>query len=191
MKTAKDIFAEIALRQMYGQYRQRLENYARLIVRDEEAAKDIVSNTIAAVLQSETPLEEQDIVPYLFRSVRNRALNYRRDSSRHEAVHEQIREREGKAFEHFSQLIESSDPADVFASEIYALVRKALAEMPEEQRQAWLLKRDGHTYKEIAATLGITEDRVDKDLRKALKKLHISLKDYIELVVFLVLIGGA
>ncbi|MTU95781.1 RNA polymerase sigma-70 factor, partial [Parabacteroides merdae] len=40
-------------------------------------------------------------------------------------------------------------------------------------------------YKEIAETLGMTTKGVEYHIAQALKKLHVNLKDYIPLLVFL------
>ena len=51
--------------------------------------------------------------------------------------------------------------------------------MSAEIQQTYLLRREGHSYKEIARRLGISENRVDKNLRKVLAGLKLSLSDYL------------
>lgn len=188
-KTAKELLAENAAQDLYMQNKQRLENYATLLVRDREAARDIVSTAMTSVLDSETSLEANQLIPYIFTTVRNLCLNYRRDSLRHKAVYDHIRQVEGSAFEHYTKLIESSDPKDLFASEIYEICKKQVESMSEQEKELYLLRSDGLTQKEIAEKLGISENQVDKRIRKILKQLRLSLADYLDIAIILIIIG--
>ena len=177
LKTAKEILSEIAFRDIYKALRERLESYAACLVRDREAARDLVSNAIAAILQHPGQWEKTQLQPYLFRAVHNLCLNHRRDAARHQAAQARLRER--SAFQHYSSVLENCSPSEVFSREISQIWAVQLSDMPEEVRKTYLLRSEGHSYKEIAALLGITENRVDKNLRKAIGALKKSLSDYI------------
>ena len=180
LRTAKDIFAEMAVQRNFAQILQSLVSYAAYLVKDPEDARDIVSAAFASVLQSSLPVEESAIVPYHYRTVHNLSLNHRRDSARHLAVRSRIQEREGKAFQYYSTLLESCDPSDLFVSEISAIHSRILSQMPAEIQQTYQLRCEGHSYKEIASLLGINENKVDKNLRKILAALKLSLSDYLD-----------
>ena len=179
MRTAKEILAEMALRDRYGDLRNRLETYAACLVRDKEAARDIVSGAIMAVLQNPESMDDAGLTPYLVRTVHNMCVNWRRDTTRHEAAVTRIRERESKAFQYYTSLLESCDPTDLFVTEITEIQSARIALLPEEVRRTYLLRCDGFSYKEIAAQMGISQNRVDKNLRKALSALRTSLSDYL------------
>ena len=169
----------MALQKTYGEFRQRLEVYASCLVRDPEDARDIVSAAFASVLQSPVEAGDGFLIPYLYRTVHNLCLNHRRDSARHEAARMRIQEREGRAFRYYSSLLESCDPSALFVSEISEIYNGLLSHMSAEIQQTYLLRREGHSYKEIARRLGISENRVDKNLRKVLAGLKLSLSDYL------------
>ena len=179
MKTAKDILAELSLQNLYGNLRMRLESYASFLLRDGEAARDVVSNAVISVLQSKEEMKTGSLEPYLFKVVHNQCLNYRRDQARHQAIWRMIREREDKAFTYYSSLLESNDPSHLFTSEISSIYLKQLSSLPKQTRQTFLLRQQGRSYKEIARILGITENRVDKNLRKALSVLKKALTEYL------------
>lgn len=159
--------------------RARLEIYAAYLVRDNEDARDIVSSAFTTLLQNPLVVEEDRFVPYLFRTVHNLCLNYRRDAARHRAAHSRIREREGKAFAYYSTLLESCDPSALFMSEISDICQQQIARMSDEVRQTYALRSDGFSYKEIARQLNINENKVDKNLRKILALLRRALSDYL------------
>lgn len=178
-KTAKDILSEISFRNVYDTLRERLENYATYLVRDREAGRDIVSHAFISALQHPAPLGEKDIHPFLFKVVHNLCLNYRRDTARHRDAHMRILQRERSAHLSYNSLLEKCDPSDVLASEISKIWLQQLSDLPNEIRKTYLLRCEGLSYKEIAKQLGIKENKVDKNLRKALAVLKHSLSDYI------------
>jgi len=57
-------------------------------------------------------------------------------------------------------------------------LQQAIAELPEGQREVFLLNRmDGMTYKEIADFLGVSQKAVEKRMHKALVKLRKTVKN--------------
>jgi RNA polymerase sigma-70 factor (ECF subfamily) len=62
---------------------------------------------------------------------------------------------------------DSSPAASVLRAEARAEVRAALARLPERQRDCLLLRHAGHSYTEIAATVGIATGSVGVYLARA------------------------
>ncbi|MEW7289424.1 RNA polymerase sigma factor [Aquimarina sp. 2304DJ70-9] len=57
-------------------------------------------------------------------------------------------------------------------------LQKAIAELPEGQREVFLLNRiDKKTYNEIAEMLGISVKAVEKRMHNALKKMRVLIKN--------------
>ena len=91
--------------------------------------------------------------------------------------------------EFYTAAIEKTDLSGLFVEEILDICRKTLQELPDEQREAFLKNRvEGLTYQEIAEAMGISYNRVNKDIFKALGKLRLSLKDYLGIVVCILLL---
>lgn len=62
--------------------------------------------------------------------------------------------------------------------EFRANIEKAISDLPEGQREAFLLNRiDKYTYKEIAVLLDISETAVEKRIGKALLKLKGKIEE--------------
>ena len=62
--------------------------------------------------------------------------------------------------------------------EFLEALQKAIADLPEGQREVFLLNRmDQMTYKEIAEFLGVSQKAVEKRMHKALVKLRKTIKN--------------
>lgn len=69
--------------------------------------------------------------------------------------------------------------------ELKKVVSRLVNSLPEKRREIYCLSRhEGMSYREIAAQLGISENTVDTQLRKALSFLKENLKQKIALVLF-------
>jgi len=68
--------------------------------------------------------------------------------------------------------------------ELKALVSELVGSMPEKRKEVFLLSRnEGLSYKEIAARLGISENTVDSQIRKALDYLKENLRKKLSLIL--------
>ena len=73
---------------------------------------------------------------------------------------------------------DSANPAGPLdREEIQARVRRALAALPERQRECLLLRHSGYSYKEIAATLGVAVGSVGVLLARAERAFRESYHD--------------
>ena len=176
MSTDKDISVEV-IEFLLSRQRQTFVAFAKGLVRDEEAAKDIVSEAILSVWEKRD--EIQDRQGYLFMAVKNGCLRYRRDSSIHRKAHEHIAQVEQGLEDFYTQTIENSSISEVYEHEIFNILMETLAEMPEDAREIFRLKKfEGKTYKEISKELGVSEFKIDHTLRRVLQRLSEALKDY-------------
>ena|SRR5688572_30473661 len=91
---------------------------------------------------------DEEIAAWLRRVAVNLAFNRRRDQARFVARQERIGRLEQNGH--------GADPAvAVLQREDQAEVRRALAELPDRQRECLLLRHSGYSYAEIAATLEV------------------------------------
>ncbi len=157
-------------------YREQLDSYAAFTVRDTEAARDLVSDVYARVLQKKEPPEEDRLLPYLYSSVRNACLNHLRDNSRHGSL--SLADKEMEPF--YERALAGTDMEQILGGEVLSLSRKCLSGLSGNvQRAWWLSRRKGLSYKEIADEMGVSVKRVDKYLQKAARALRLALKDYL------------
>lgn len=123
----------------------------------------------------------EKLMPFLFTTVRNLALNYLKD----------IRAREGMGSDRDREIqlwlssLNECDPLRLYQTDIREIIDDTLSQLGERTETIFRLSRfEGMTNREIAAELGISEKTVEYHISKALKELHVSLGDYLPMLLF-------
>ena len=154
--TAEDV------RRYYDQHGPALVAYACSFVADASAAEDAVHQVFLKLLRGNTQTPDAPLA-YLYRAVRNAALNVRRNGER-------------------DVPFETQDPWFVHRGgdrEAALALQVALGELPEEQRKVVIMRIwSGMTLEEIAAATGSPLNTVASRYRYALGKLREQLKPY-------------
>jgi len=145
------------LRSFYAGHRQQLYSYAVSITRNRESAEDAIHQAFEQLLRRDTlPADSR---PYIFRSVRNAALDgLRRDRIRSDPV----------------LLGAGADPsaADHLAQDI----EEVLQEITPDEREAIILKIYGSlTFQEIAAIRGVPLPTVASWYRRGLERMRTAM----------------
>ncbi len=158
---------ERALASLYDQYARILFGLILRILNDREEAEDVLQEVFLQVWRRAADYDERRGRPFtwLVTLARSRAIDRLRAlGSRQRAVKESARE--------VSE--EVSDAAqDAFKSEQGEIVRRALAELPEEQRRALVLAYfEGLSQSEIAVRLGAPLGTIKTRMRSGLMKLR-------------------
>lgn len=150
------------VRRLYDQHGPALVAYARGFVPDAAAAEDVVHQVFLHLLSAE--LTKPDMpVGYVYRAVRNTALNARRSSSRLAPLDPQ-----SSVFRHQGGNQEAA-----------LALEKALGELPEEQREVMVMRVwSGLTLEEIAASVDAPLNTIASRYRYALEKLRVKLRPY-------------
>jgi RNA polymerase sigma factor (sigma-70 family) len=107
-----------------------------------------------------------EVGAWLRRVALNLAFNRLRSARRARARLERVGRLERSDEEPIENMLASPDGA-VVRHEERAAVRRALAEVPERQRECLLLRHSGYSYAEIAASLGIAVGSVGVLLARA------------------------
>ncbi len=133
---------------------------AMLILRDEDASRDIVHDVFESLL---TAGLHDATASYLLKAVRNRCLNHIRNLS--------AQDRLKQAYSLDEEEIADEDWPD---DDTIALVRSTIAgSLTEACRRVVNLRfSEGKSYKEIAGILNISEVAVYKHLRRAIDVLR-------------------
>ena len=158
---------ERALASLYDQYARILFGLILRILNDREEAEDVLQEVFLQVWRRAKDFDEARGRPFtwLVTLARSRAIDRLRSlNSRQRAATEAARE--------VSEEI-SDAAADAQKSEQGEIVRRALAELPEEQRRALLLAYyEGLSQSEIAVRLGTPLGTVKTRMRSGLMKLR-------------------
>lgn len=163
----RDAF-EVVFREHYAS----LVRFAEGMLRSREAAEDAVQDVLLNLWRQREVLRIDDSLRgYLYRAVRNRALNSaRNDRVRREAVPHLALE---------SPEVPAGD-AIVLEDELEIAVREAIDALPPRCREVFELSRfKGLRYAEIAETLGISVKTVETQMGRALRSLREKLAPYL------------
>lgn len=160
---------EVVFRAHYAGMSAFVQRYVHAPDVAEELTQDIFFKLWA---RREQMSEIASLKTYLYRAVRNQALNWlRRRKLERRWEEEQAEDSEPTTSAHTDD--------DTTEQEVVALVRAAIDRLPPRCREIFLLSRDGGlTYNEIAATLEISVKTVETQMGRALKSLRGSLARY-------------
>ena len=139
----------------------RMRRYARSLVRDRDAADDLVQDTLVRALRSERLFLGGDVRSWLYTILTNLNKNRRRSLARRPQ---------------FMQLTENNPDASGTEAEGRD-IEKALATLVEEQRSVLLLVMlEGMSYREVADIQGVPIGTVMSRLARARAHVKASLE---------------
>jgi RNA polymerase sigma-70 factor (ECF subfamily) len=166
---------EAALAALYDRYAPLLVGLAERILGDRGAAEDVVQEVLLEVWNRAATYDpsRSSVSTWLILRLRSRAVDRLR-STRVRSAAVEAAAKEPPAARHASQ----EGPANVWFSERQARVRRALAELPAEQREVleWAFF-GGFSQREIASRLALPLGTVKTRTLLALRKLRAALRD--------------
>jgi RNA polymerase sigma-70 factor (ECF subfamily) len=143
------------VRQLYEKHGPALLAYASALLRDPSAAEDVLHQVFLNVLRRGLVLDGSPVA-YLFRAVRNTALNHIRGQSREVELGDN------------AVWLESPDGS----KETAMALQSALGQLPAEQREVVVLKMWGQlTFEEAAQIIGIPPNTAASRYRYGIQKL--------------------
>ena len=167
-------------------HRRPIFNFVLRYVRDPVAAEDVTQDCFLRVVRSaESYVREAKFTTWLFTIARNLCVDAaRRGKHRNMAsLDAPIGDDEGKGTK--VDLVASGGPAvdrQAIGTELKSRMQQAIAELPEEQREIFLLREVGDLqFNEIAEIIGVPENTVKSRMRYALEKLREALAEYRDL----------
>ncbi len=147
---------------------------------DIDEAKSIVHDVFIKLWEKRDEIDMQKSVKsYLYTSVNNRSLNFIRDNkkfSKNETVYDNL--------SNTGANIEDVLAAEEVQNKIDAVLNKL---NPKVKRIFELSRYEGKKYKEIAEEMNLSVKTVETHMSTALKELRKYLKEYLTIIVFLIL----
>lgn len=174
----------------FSEYRERFVNIAFSYVRDADAAQDIVMDSFVYLWERRRELtSETNIKGYVYCCVRNRCTSYLRSRLTHLKAHDELSENAQWQIQAGLNALSDEDISNkLFHKEVIAIFRQELEKMPPRTREIFLASREeGMTYQQISERLSIPVRRVTSEIQTALHLLRLSLKDYLPLLLLLLL----
>ncbi|NQU55218.1 MAG: RNA polymerase sigma-70 factor [Bacteroidetes bacterium] len=152
--------------------------YALKFVVDIDTSKDIVQDVLTRFwIENEKLLNKNLIKPYLYKAVKNQALNYNKREKRKTGLDELLKPKNSD--------IQDSDSNDAIEkisfNNLQVDLEIAIDEMPEQRRKIFKMSRmEQMKHKEIAAELNISPKTVETQIYRSLNHLREKLKHYLD-----------
>ncbi|ERJ58705.1 RNA polymerase sigma factor [Sphingobacterium paucimobilis] len=154
---------------IFHRYKGLLYVHANKLLKDQEVARDIVQDIFLNLWKDRFSISiNKNLSAYLFRSVRNRVINYHlKEGKSNEFVNE------------FStKLLYYQNDTDhlLRTNMLNELIEKELQALPDRMRTVFNLSRkEGLSHKEIAEQLQISEQGVRSHIKNSLRILRFRL----------------
>lgn len=154
---------------LYSQQAMPLVKYLTARFRNAEEAKEIAQEAWLKFYRLPAPEELENAKAFLFQTASNLAI----DRVRRAALEQRYLDREARE----PQREESpSVEQSLQGREELALIDRALTELPQKCRQAFVMHRlSGRSYPEIANTLAVSSSMIEKYIIQALKHFRKTL----------------
>jgi RNA polymerase sigma-70 factor (ECF subfamily) len=151
--------------------------YASKFVGDFDTSKDIVHDVLTQFwFDNEKLLHKNLIKPYLYKAVKNRALNYNKREKRKSRLDE-ILDLQNSDF----NFTDDNDTISIISFENLQIdLEKAVGELPEQRQIIFRMSRfQQMKHKEIATELNISPKTVETQIYRSLIFLQGKLRNYL------------
>jgi RNA polymerase sigma-70 factor (family 1) len=157
----------LAFDRIYELYCHKLFSFVFKILKNEAEADDIVQEVFVKIWESRDKLEDYKLLnSYIFTIAYNNSIDLIRKRINNTRYLEHLK---NSAIINVTPTIISQ----IEFNELNIQAEKLIANLPERQKQVYLLHREeGLTYPEIAEKLGISKNTVENHMVKALKYLR-------------------
>ncbi len=179
----EDLFDEI-----YTSFLHKVQFFANSYLHDMEAAKCVTQEVFVYIWENRYIIDfERDPLPYILVLTRNRCLNILRRNKVERRFQEFSKSKDKESLNYLT-LLDSSEK--LYSRDVENILNEAMGKMPENVRKTFYLNRfENMKYKEIAEKQGISVKTVEFRIMSALKILRIKFKDYLKLLLGLLLIN--
>lgn len=173
---------EEAFAYVFRMYYSPLLNYAGRILKDVEAANDVVQECFCRLYERRRELrKELQVRPYLYKSVYNACM----DAIKHQKVESNYINQELLDF-YFSKVVETPEAEQALLDEdLKGAIQAAINKLPERCREIFVLSKvDGLSNKQIAEQLNISMKTVEAQMTTAFVRLRKELGWLLCMILF-------
>jgi RNA polymerase sigma-70 factor, ECF subfamily len=173
-----------AFERLVEKYKQPVLSLVYRMLRDLTEAEDIAQNVFVQVYKSASRYEiSSKFSTWLFTIARNLSLNEIRRRSRHpaESIDATHPDNEDQPWHQFEDKKTFTPPESLLQGELENKILEAISELPENQKTALLLCRQGElSYEQIADVVGTTLSATKSLIHRARETLKHKLKPYLK-----------
>lgn len=171
---------QLGVELLYRHYYQSLCSHAVRLLNSPAIAEDLVSELFYQLYADNSYQNiKTSYRAYLYKAVRNRALNYKRDEGKHSHDLDQC----GK----FPDTTQQGPDAIAEYRELYNCMEAGIDLLPAQCRRIFLMNRfENKKYSEIAEELQLSPRTIEVQIRKASHFLRNILSKYRLLIIFFI-----
>lgn len=160
---------EDALKLLYDNHVRKLHYFILRTAKSEQLAEDVVQDVFIKIWENRLQIDpEQPFKTYLYTIAKRHLLNLLKRVQQEAGILDEIRK--------YTIPVENTTELHIEYSESNEILNEAISKLPTQCREIFVrCKIQGHSYKQVAAQLGITEGTVNGQMVKALR----SIKEYI------------
>jgi RNA polymerase sigma-70 factor (family 1) len=163
---------QIAFKEVYTCIYKNLYQFALALVRNKEAAEEIVNDVFIRIWRNRASLPTvQNLRVYLYTATKNTALNY---------LSRKARENITEPFDHINIELKGSviTPDQIMiTAEMDKIIQRSVNALPPRCKMIFKLTReDGLKYKEISQILNIAVNTIDVQMAIAVKRIAAALE---------------
>jgi RNA polymerase sigma-70 factor (ECF subfamily) len=169
---------------LLGRYERPLYNFVLRSVRDPEKAADLIQEVFLRVIQRSDQFQGQSkLSTWLYSIARNLCIDHGRRMvfRRHRSLDAPLASDDGKSATLGDRVPAPTPEADrdSIARELQGQIAAAVEELPEDQREVFLMRQvQGLAFKDIAEIVGVSENTIKSRMRYALERLQAALEEY-------------
>lgn len=177
-KKLNNKFTDSDFEQLFKDYFKALVNFANKFLRNIDDSKEIVHDVFVKLWEKRDSLDTQKSVKsYIYTAVNNSCLNFIRDNKKFSDTSELE-----------NQISNYQPQGGIEELEIQAIINRTLDRLSPKVRNVFVLSRyENLKYQEIADKLGISIKTVESHMSKALKELRLNLKEYLSIIILILL----
>jgi RNA polymerase sigma-70 factor (family 1) len=173
---------ELAFKELYLRYWQKLFYSAINKINSKEVAEDVVQTIFIELWDNRERHSIQNLSGYLDTAVKYRVINYIKAAISKKS--------------HLAQFISKQNPDEddadlhLLVQELNAAIDKAIEQLPQKTQTVFRLSRFGsQSNKEISRIMNLSEKAVEYHITQSLKTLRFYLKDFMLFDFYLILIS--
>lgn len=161
---------ERAFKELFDATFEFYVRYAWRFTKNKETAMDLAQESFIKLWQIRTKLDpSQSLKTYMYRIVKNKALNHLRDVRQHD-----LQASEMQIVDEDAEVYAPSDDAGLIKP-----LKKWVLDLPDRQKEAFTLSRfEGLTHDEIAVVMDVSPRTVNNHITAAMNTLQERYKNY-------------